>query len=47
MTERSEKFEKVQRYYELSLWNETQVKNAVGRWITEEEYEEITGKAFQ
>lgn len=43
----SEKFEKVRRYYKKRLWTLAQVKNAVGKWITEEEYQEITGKAFK
>lgn len=47
MTEHSEKFEKVRGYYKNRLWNLAQVRNAVGKWITEEEYQEITGKAFK
>lgn len=47
MTEHSEKFEKVRGYYKNRLWNLTQVRNAVGKWITEEEYQEITGKEFK
>lgn len=43
----SEKFEKVRSYYKNRLWTLAQVKNAVGRWITEAEYQEITGKAFK
>lgn len=43
----SEKFEKVRRYYKNRLWTLAQVKNAVGKWITEEEYQEITGKVFK
>jgi hypothetical protein len=47
MNEHSEKFETVKQYYESGLWNETMVRNAVGRWITAEEYEEITGKPME
>lgn len=47
MTEHSERFEKVRGYYKNHLWNLTQVRNAVGKWITEAEYQEITGKAFK
>lgn len=47
MTEHSERFEKVRSYYKNHLWNLTQVRNAVGKWITEAEYQEITGKAFK
>lgn len=43
----SEKFEKVRDYYKNRLWTLAQVRNAVGRWITEAEYQEITGKAFK
>lgn len=41
MAEHSAKYEAVKRYYDEGLWNETMVRNAVGRWITEEEAEEI------
>lgn len=37
----SQKFEKVRRYYLDGLWNETMVKNAIDRWITSEEAEQI------
>lgn len=47
MTEYSERFEKVRGYYKNHLWNLTQVRNAVGKWITEAEYQEITGKVFK
>lgn len=43
----SENFEKVKRFYTLKVWNETRVRNAVKmNWITEEEFAEITGKAY-
>lgn len=45
--EHSEKFEKVRYYYKNHLWTKEKVKNAVGRWITEEEYQEITGETFK
>lgn len=44
--EHSEKFEKVRIYYKNHLWSLNQVYNAVGKWITEDEYKEITGKEF-
>lgn len=47
MTEHSEKFEKVRGYYKNKLWNLERVRNAVGKWITEEEYQEITGEPFK
>lgn len=45
--EQSKNFEKVKKYYEKSLWEEWKVKNAVGKWITEEEYELITKKEYR
>ncbi len=45
--EHSKNFEKVRKYFEENFWNENRIHLAVGRWITEEEYEEITGKAYQ
>lgn len=43
----SEKFEKVRGYYKNRLWSLNQVRNAVGKWITAEEYQEITGMPFE
>lgn len=38
------KFEKVKYYYDNGLWNIQRVRNAVVKnWITEEEFETITG----
>lgn len=47
----STNFEKVKKYYDLGLWSKEKVKNVVTRpssspWITEAEYEEITGEAY-
>lgn len=41
--EHSKNFEKVKNYYENGLWSLDKVMSAVGRWITAEEYKEITG----
>lgn len=41
----SKNFYKVKGYYP-NLWDERRVRLAVGRWITEEEYEEITGQKY-
>lgn len=43
----SEKFEKVKKYYNMHLWNLSRVRSAVGRWITKEEYFEITGEVYE
>ena len=37
----SPKFEKVKNYYDNGLWTAQMVRNAVGRWITAAEAEEI------
>lgn len=41
MNEHSARFEKVKGYYDCRLWNRQMVMNAVGKWITAEEAEEI------
>lgn len=42
----SANYEKVQNYYEKGLWSIGMVKNAVGRWITEFEFKDITGEDY-
>jgi len=41
------KFEKVKGFYDAKLWSLGMVKNAVERWITATEYQEITGKEYE
>ncbi len=41
MDEHSAKFEKVKDYFDRDLWTAEMVQNAVGRWITQEEADEI------
>lgn len=41
------KRDKVERYYTAGLWSLGMVRNAVGRWITEVEFTEITGQAYK
>lgn len=43
----SKNFEKVKTYYKRGLWSIERVHNAVGKWITAEEYEEITGEPYE
>lgn len=43
----SKNFEKVKGYYEKGFWSKARVQNAVGKWITEEEYREITGEEYK
>lgn len=45
--EHSPKFEKVKSYYDKGLWKESRVREAVVKgWITEAEFEEITGQPY-
>lgn len=44
--EHSKNYRKVKGYYELGLWGPERVERAVGKWITEAEYNEITGMVF-
>ena len=43
----SKNFEKVKAYYDRGLWSVKRVKSAVGKWITSDEYKEITGEEAQ
>ncbi|MBO5032383.1 MAG: XkdX family protein [Lachnospiraceae bacterium] len=42
----SKKFDTVKRYYHAGVWTRKMVWNAVGRWITADEYQEITGEPY-
>ena len=45
--EHSDNYRKVKKWYAMKMWNETRVRNAVVmNWITEDEFEEITGKIY-
>lgn len=44
--EHSKNFEKVAGYYNNELWSKQRVYNAVGNWITADEYKEITGEDY-
>lgn len=44
--EHSKNFEKVKKFYKMGVWSKKMVWNAVGKWITPEEYEEITGEDY-
>lgn len=41
------KFNKVKGFYDEKLWNLYMVSNAVDRWITADEFQEITGKEYE
>lgn len=43
----SAKFEAVKKYFDLGIWSEAKVRNAVTKgWITAEEFKTITGKDY-
>lgn len=45
--EHSKNYQKVKYYYDMKVWNEVRVRNAVKmKYITEEEFREITGKEY-
>ena len=37
----SENFEKVKRYYDRGMWSAARVNAAIGKWITDNEADEI------
>ena len=44
----SAKFEQVKNFYDMRVWSETKLRNAVVKgWITQDEFEAITGKNYQ
>ena len=43
----SKRYEQVKSYYDNGLWNKHRVYNAVGKWITAEEYEMIVGEPYE
>lgn len=43
----SKNYNKVKSYYDNGFWSAAKVKNAVGRWITEDEYKLITGEDYE
>lgn len=43
----SKNYDRVKRFYDAGLWSLGMVRNAVGRWITAEEYLIITGKLYE
>lgn len=46
--EHSKNYDKVKRWYEMKMWNEARVCNAVKMlWITKEEFKEITGSSYR
>lgn len=42
----SKNYGKVKGYYDACLWSIGMTRNAVTRWITAEEYKEITGQEY-
>ncbi len=43
----SKNFEKVKDYYEKGLWSKERVYAVVGKWITAEEYKQITSEDYK
>lgn len=43
----NERYELIKKYSDFGYWTEKMVWNAVGRWITEKEYLDITGKEYK
>jgi len=43
----SKNYEKVKRFYDAKLWPLSWVTNAVDKWITAEEFLEITGNEYE
>lgn len=43
----SKKFYLVKEYYDRGVWSKERVYNAVGKFITAEEYELITGDPYE
>lgn len=43
----SKNYEKVKDFYDAELWSMGMVRNAVDRWITADEFQEITGKEYE
>lgn len=43
----SKNYQKVKKYYDDGKWSKKKVHDAVGRWITAEEYETITGEKYE
>ena len=47
MTEHSKKYYTLKQYYEKGYWTKKMLRNAViKKWITAEEFEEITGEPY-
>lgn len=44
---KSKNYNKVKEYYDRGLWSKTRVYNAVGKWITADEYKEITDEEYE
>lgn len=42
----SKNYNKVLNYYNKRLWSKQKVFNAVGKWITAEEYQTIVGEPY-
>ena len=44
--EPSKNFAKVKNYFDNGLWSKERVHAVVGKWITADEYKDITGETY-
>lgn len=44
---KSKNYEKVKSFYAAKLWSLAWVINAVDKWITADEFQEITGQVYE
>ena len=42
-----DKFARVKDYYNRGVWTIDMVRNSFGRWITAEQFKEITGEDYE
>ncbi|MFV0238776.1 MAG: XkdX family protein [Lacrimispora sphenoides] len=47
MDQHSQNYDLVRGFYNAELWKISWVHDAVGKWITEKEYLDITGKEYK
>lgn len=43
----SPKYNRVKEWYDIGRWSKSMVHDAVGNWITAEEYKLITGEDYE
>lgn len=43
----SKNYGRVKAWYDFGMWSKARVHAAVGKWITKDEYKQITGEAYE